>query len=97
MLYEVITDTSHYLPAYTKGIEEQQAEIDAIVNNPEPPDFENTILPYDKSGRLLRKVSSVFGSLNSANTNPGMQMEMVVGKVKTDENGREIFSYQFIV
>jgi len=68
-----LIDTSHYLPAYTKGIEEQQAEIDAIVNNPEPPDFENTILPYDKSGRLLRKVSSVFGSLNSANTNPGMQ------------------------
>jgi peptidyl-dipeptidase Dcp len=68
-----LIDTSHYLPAYIKGIEEQQAEIDAIVNNSEPPDFENTILPYDKSGRLLRKVSSVFGSLNSANTNPGMQ------------------------
>ncbi len=58
---------------YAKGIAEQQAEIDEILNNSEPPSFENTILAYDKSGRLLRKVSSVFGSLNSANTNPVMQ------------------------
>jgi peptidyl-dipeptidase Dcp len=68
-----LIDTSHYLPAIMKGIEEQQAEIDAIVNNAEPPTFENTILAFDKSGRLLRKVSSVFQSLNSANTNPVMQ------------------------
>ena len=68
-----LIDTTHYLPAVEKGIAEQQAEIDAIVNNTEPPAFENTILTYDKSGRLLRKVSSVFGSLNSANTNPVMQ------------------------
>ena len=68
-----LIDTSHYLPAIIKGIEEQQAEIDAIVSNAEPATFENTILTYDKSGRLLRKVSSVFGSLNSANTNPVMQ------------------------
>ncbi len=68
-----LIDTSHYLPAYVKGIAEQQAEIDKILNNNEPPSFENTVLAYDKSGRLLRKVSSVFGSLNSANTNPVMQ------------------------
>ncbi|MFZ0282169.1 MAG: M3 family metallopeptidase [Bacteroidales bacterium] len=68
-----LIDTSHYLPAIAKGIAGQQAEIDAILNNSEPPSFANTILTYDKSGRLLRKVSSVFGSLNSANTNPVMQ------------------------
>jgi peptidyl-dipeptidase Dcp len=68
-----LIDTSHYLPAYVKGIAEQQAEIDDILNNNEPPSFENTVLAYDKSGRLLRKVSPVFGSLNSANTNPVMQ------------------------
>ncbi len=68
-----LIDTSHYLPAIIKGIAEQQAEIDAIVNNAEPASFENTVFTYDKSGRLLRKVSSVFGSLNSANTNPVMQ------------------------
>jgi peptidyl-dipeptidase Dcp len=68
-----LIDTSHYLPAIEKGVAEQQAEIEAIVNNTETPIFVNTILAYDKSGRMLRKVSSVFGSLNSANTNPTMQ------------------------
>jgi peptidyl-dipeptidase Dcp len=65
--------TSHYLPAVIKGIAEQQAEIDAIVNNPAAPTFENTIMAYENSGKLLTKVNSVFGSLNGANTNPEMQ------------------------
>jgi len=63
----------HYLPAFEKGITDQQAEIDAITNNTSVPTFENTIAAFDKSGRQLKKVSSVFYSLNSANTNPEMQ------------------------
>ena len=63
----------HYLPAVIKGIAEQQAEIDAIINNPAAPTFENTIMAYEKSGKLLGKVNIVFGSLNGANTNPEMQ------------------------
>jgi peptidyl-dipeptidase Dcp len=68
-----LIDTTHFLPAVERGIAEQNAEIDAIVNNPDAPSFDNTILAFDKSGKQLRKVSSVFGSLNSANTNPAMQ------------------------
>ena len=68
-----LIQTNHYLPAVIKGIAEQQAEIDAIVNNPASPDFVNTIVAYDKSGKLLDKVSGVFGSLNGANTNTAMQ------------------------
>ncbi|HPF51814.1 MAG TPA: M3 family metallopeptidase [Draconibacterium sp.] len=63
----------HYLPAVQKGIEEQNAEIEGIVNNQEEPTFENTILAFDKSGALLQKVSGVFGPLSSANTNDEMQ------------------------
>jgi len=63
----------HYLPAFEKGIAEQQAEIDVITNNTAGPTFENTIAAFDKSGKQLRKVGSVFYSLNSANTNPEMQ------------------------
>jgi peptidyl-dipeptidase Dcp len=66
-------DTSDYIPAFEKGIADQQAEIDAIVNNPDSATFENTMLPFDKSGKLLTTVSRVFYSLNSANTNPAMQ------------------------
>lgn len=65
-------DTSHYIPAIEKGIADQQAEIDAIVNNTEPPTFENTILAFDKSGALLTRVSKAFGTVNGANTNPAL-------------------------
>lgn len=63
----------HYKPAFLQGMEEQKKEIEAIVNNPEPATFENTIAALDQSGPLLRKVRSVFSGLNSANTTDEMQ------------------------
>lgn len=66
-------DTSHYLPAFIEGIRQQAEEIAAITGNPEAPDFENTILAYDKSGKLLNRVSYVFYNLNGAHTNDQMQ------------------------
>jgi peptidyl-dipeptidase Dcp len=68
-----LIDTSHYIPAFEAGIAEEKAEIDAIVNNTEEPTFENTILPFDKSGKLLKKVGRVFYNLNGANTNDALQ------------------------
>lgn len=68
-----LIQNSHYIPAIEKGIAEQQAEINAIVNNPAEPTFENTIVAYENTGKLLSKVNSVFGSLNGANTNAEMQ------------------------
>lgn len=63
----------HFLPAIEKGIEEQTAQIAAIVSNPEPADFENTIAAYDYSGELIRKVTGVFYNYNSSNTNAEIQ------------------------
>ena len=63
----------HYMPAFLEGIKRHQEEIDAIISNREAPTFENTILAFDKSGEFLEKVSSVFSSLNGANTNDEMQ------------------------
>ncbi len=63
----------HFVPAVQEGINQQQAEIEAIVNNAGAPDFENTILALDKSGELLDKVNGVFGPLNSANTSDSLQ------------------------
>jgi len=62
----------HYIPAFKAGIEQQKAEIDAIIKNNEEPNFENTIVAMDQSGAILRN-ASVFYSLNSANTNPNLQ------------------------
>lgn len=63
----------HFMPVFLEGIRLHQAEIDAIVSDPDPPSFENTILTFDKSGVLLEKVGLVFFGLNSANTDKEMQ------------------------
>lgn len=68
-----IIDTSHYIPAFKAGIEQGKKEIQAIIENEATPTFENTILPYDNSGEILRKVSAVFYRINSAETSPTMQ------------------------
>ncbi len=65
--------TEHYKPAFLQGMEEQVAEIEAIVNNTEAPTFENTVAAMDRSGELLEKVSYVFYGLNSCNTNDELQ------------------------
>ena len=66
-------DTADYMPAFFEGIRQHNSEIDSIVNNTASPDFENTILTFDKSGKLLTKVSKVFYNLNEAETNKQMQ------------------------
>lgn len=54
----------HYLPAFKEAMAQEKAEIDAIVNNPDEPTFENTILAYNNTGELLSRVSSVFSSVS---------------------------------
>lgn len=66
-------DTSHYMPAFIEGIRQHDEEIAAITQNTEAPTFENTILAFDKSGKLLTRVGNVFYNLNGANTNDQMQ------------------------
>lgn len=66
-------ENKHFLPAIEKGIEEQSAEVEAIINNPESPDFENTIAAFDYTGELLRNVTSVFYNYNSSNTSDEIQ------------------------
>ena len=49
---------------------QQLEEVAAIAHNPQAPSFENTIAALERSGQLLARVSTVFGNLTSANTNP---------------------------
>jgi len=65
--------TEHYLPAYNEAMKMHNAEIEAIVNSKEEPDFNNTIAALDYSGELLIRVDNVFENVNEANTNPEMQ------------------------
>ena len=63
----------HYMPAFIEGMKQQKAEIEAICNNTETPNFENTIWAYDKSGKLLGKVAGVFFNMMECMNNDEMQ------------------------
>ncbi len=65
--------TEHYMPAFNAAIAKGKAEIDSIVNNPEDPTFENTILALEYAGSDLSRVSGIFFNVNEANTNEQMQ------------------------
>ena len=57
-----------YIPAFEQGMAIHKAEIEAIKANPEAPNFENTIVALEKSGRMLGRVATVFYALTGANT-----------------------------
>ncbi|MEZ5997169.1 MAG: M3 family metallopeptidase [Hyphomonas sp.] len=59
----------HYLPAVKKGVLELRDEITAIVDNPDAPTFDNTIVALDQAGASLYKVMNVFGNITSTDTN----------------------------
>ena len=63
---------SDYLPALEAGIEQKKAQIDSIVNNPEAPTFDNTIMPLERSGEILDRVAMVFFALDESNSSPEM-------------------------
>lgn len=65
--------TSDYKPAFEKGIEEQNAEIEAIINNTEAPTFENTVEALDTTGELLDKVSYVFFNICESDGNDSLR------------------------
>ena len=62
----------HYLPAFKEAIRLNQEEIDAIVNNPEAPTFENTLEALDRSGAYLERVIGVFYNVLEADGNDKM-------------------------
>lgn len=62
-----------YKPAFIKGIEQQTAEISAITRKRDVPTFENTVVALDESGEILDRVSSVFGAMRGAQSDPDIQ------------------------
>lgn len=64
-----IIEDSHFMPAFERGMQEHAAEIQAIIQNPEDPTFENTIVAMERSGALLTRVSRVFSNLSGTDSN----------------------------
>jgi peptidyl-dipeptidase Dcp len=61
----------HFLPAFTVGMAEQRAEVDAITAG--PPSFDGTVVALERSGATLRRVSAVFRTLVSSASTPGIR------------------------
>ena len=66
-------DDADVVPAVRAAIVDHAAEIAAIVANPEPPDVENTVVAYERSGRALDRVLSVFYNLLGPDSTPERQ------------------------
>ena len=64
---------NHFLPAFAAAIAEQRSEIDALAATTDAPTFANTLIAFDRSGRLLSRVRDVFFNLAAAETSPALQ------------------------
>ncbi len=61
-----LIEESDYLPAIEAGIAQQEAEIQAIIDNPEAPGFDNVLGAYEQSGEILEKVTGVLFNLSES-------------------------------
>lgn len=81
----------HYIPAVKAGIEQQQAEIDAIVACEDAPTFANVVEAYEASGAILDRVVGVLFNLSETDSTPALQgiVEQVLPMLS--EHGDNIF------
>ena len=65
--------SSHYMPAFEQAFKEGKQEIDAIVNNPDAPTFQNTVEALEFAGGKVNKVGSIFYNLLEADATDELQ------------------------
>ena len=84
-----------YLPAIEAAIQQTRENIAKIVENQDSATFENTILPYEESGRLLDRVCRVFFALTEADKTPEIaETEKKVMPMLTDLDNETMFNKQ---
>ena len=77
--------TTDYMPAFETAIQQTRENIQKIVDTPDSATFENTILAYEESGRLLDRVGRVFFALVEADKTPEIgEIEKKVQPMLTD-------------
>ena len=84
---------SDYLPAFEAAIKDQRENIQKIVDCPDSATFENTILAFEESGRLLDRVSRIFFALVEADKTPELaEIEKKVQPMLTDLENEIMFN-----
>ena len=74
-----IIQTADYEPALREAMRQEDEEIAAIINNPDAPTFDNTVVALAEAGQLLNRVTTVLFNLLSAETND--ELEAVAEKM----------------
>ena len=83
--FESIKD-SHFMPAFKGAALELREEIATIADNPEPPNFDNTILALEMAGGQMSKVLGVFFNLVSMEMNDEKRkLQAVISPMYTRE------------
>ncbi len=86
-------EPADYLPAIEEGIRQTREDIQKIVDCTDSANFENTILAYEESGRLLDRVSRVFYALVEAEKTPEIaETEKKVTPMLTDLSNEIAFN-----
>jgi len=67
------TSPSDFEYALEYSMKQHLEELSGIANNSDTPTFENTIAPFDRSGRLFYRVNNMFDNLCSSNSPPELQ------------------------
>jgi peptidyl-dipeptidase Dcp len=70
--FDLIED-EHFVPAIERGLALAEAEIAAIAHDPDPPDFQNTIVALERSGQHRDRVLRIFGAFAATRTNEAIR------------------------
>ena len=81
----------HYLPAVEAGIAQQTAEIQAIIDNPADPTFENVVEAYECSGAILDRVVGVLFNLSETDGTESLQKSVEKVLPKLSAHSDDIF------
>ncbi|MEI8265367.1 MAG: M3 family metallopeptidase [Betaproteobacteria bacterium] len=64
---------AHFAPAFQAAMQAHRDELQAIAQQAEAPSFDNTVAAFDRTGRLLGRIESVFFNLTASETSPALQ------------------------
>ena len=82
-----------YMPAFQKAMEQQREAVKQITENKDAATFENTILAFENSGRLLDRVCRVFFALTEADKTEEIgEIEKTVQPLLTDLDNEILFN-----
>ena len=83
-------EDAHYLPAMRAAMRAHRDEVDAIIADPKPPTFANTIEALERSGPALTRISNVFFAVRAAHSNDAIRDASKLILPELSEHGDDI-------